>query len=148
MQKLVLLLTVFFFVFTSCNRQETTSKIDTGVVNNPISAEETSEEKIAAMVFDTPAHNFGEVIEGEKVAYSFRFTNTGNTELVIANAYAECGCTIPHYSREPIKPGKTGVIDVAYDSKNRPGEFSKKVTVVANTLPNSHTLTISGTVVK
>lgn len=93
-------------------------------------------------------HDFGKVIEGEKVSHSFNFTNNGEADLIISKASASCGCTVPEYTKEPIAPGETGHIDVVFNSEGRPGNFSKQVTVVTNTIPNVHHLNIHGVVVE
>jgi len=62
------------------------------------------------------------VTEGEKVIYNYRFKNTGTKPLVIVEATASCGCTVPQKPEKPILPGETGFIKVVFDSKNRVGE--------------------------
>jgi hypothetical protein len=42
-------------------------------------------------------------------------------------------------------PGETKTIDVSYDT-NRPGAFTKTVTLTTNETPDTHTLTIKGEV--
>ena len=39
---------------------------------------------------------------------TFTFTNEGNAPLVIHQAIASCGCTVPTYTRMPVKPGGEG----------------------------------------
>ena len=98
------------------------------------------------MIFEKEVHDFGEIVEGEKVSYSFKFTNTGKSDLIVSNASASCGCTVPHYPTDPIAPGEEGTIDVVFDSKNRPGKVDKKVTIIANTVPNTKVIKITGRV--
>src|SRR5687768_16817628 len=57
-------------------------------------------------------HDFGKITDGEKVEYSFRFKNSGKNPLIITNASASCGCTVPEKPEAPIKPGETGFIKV------------------------------------
>ncbi|MCS6991784.1 MAG: DUF1573 domain-containing protein [Chitinophagales bacterium] len=96
--------------------------------------------------FDATKHDFGEIVEGQKVRHSFTFTNTGQAPLVIQSAVGSCGCTVPTYSKEPIPPGGTGRIDVEFDSSGRVGKNSKTVTVSANTDPNPTVLFIQADV--
>ncbi|MGX5819898.1 DUF1573 domain-containing protein [Chitinophaga lutea] len=92
--------------------------------------------KGATMTFDKEIHNFGDVEEGEVVEHSFRFTNTGGKSLVIVNAQASCGCTVPQWPKEPIQPGESGYITVKFDSKGRPEGFTEKeIFIQANTEP-------------
>ena len=98
--------------------------------------------------FDKEKYSFGTINEGEKAKHSFSFTNVGTEPLIIQNAKASCGCTVPTYSKEPVAPGATGVIDVVFDSKGRPGKTSKTVTITANTEPVKTILSITGEVKK
>jgi hypothetical protein len=77
----------------------------------------------------------------------FKFTNTGDEPLIITGVRADCGCTTPNYTQEPILPGETGKIAVQYDN-SRVGYFSKGITVTTNSNPASLRLTIKGNVVK
>ena len=100
------------------------------------------------ITFEKDLHDFGEIIQGEKVNTEFKFTNTGKNDLLISDAYGSCGCTVPEWPKEPIAPGQSGVIKVQFNSANRSGLFNKTVTVVANTQPNSNSkLIIKGTII-
>ena len=99
------------------------------------------------MRFQTMEHDFGKIKEdGGSAVYNFNFANMGNVPLVISSVNASCGCTTPEWSKEPVLPGKSGFIKVAYNPLNRPGSFSKTVTVVANIPGGSKILKISGDV--
>ena len=76
------------------------------------------------------------LVDGEKVAYSFVFTNTGDAPLIISNAKGSCGCTVPNWPKDPIAPGEKGSIDVSFNSSGRKGIQNKAVTLTANTNPN------------
>ena len=117
-------LSVFALVLclcVSCNSDSEQGKLSTELVNNPKSATE---------------HDFGKVLQGEVVTYSFHFTNTGNAPLLISNVSTSCGCTVGDYPRTPIAPGKGGVIKATYNSKGHHGMQNRSLTVVANTMPN------------
>jgi len=102
--------------------------------------------------FDNDTYDYGTVTEGEMVNYSFKFKNTGNEPLIISDAKGSCGCTVPDWPREPIAPGKTGEIKVAFDSKGKGSDDgsvqSKRVTITANTDPVQTYLTVKGIVKK
>lgn len=83
------------------------------------------------ITFEKTKHNFGSINQGEPVTYEFKFTNTGNSNLIIKNAVAGCGCTTPVWPKEPIAPGKTAVIKVGYDAKAE-GNFVKDIKVQTN----------------
>lgn len=99
------------------------------------------------IVFDKLSHDFGEVQEGMIVTHNFTFKNEGKKPLRLLGVRPSCGCTTPEYSKEPVAPGATGFIKVAYDSNGFPGIIDKTVTVSTDGDPNFLTLTILGTVV-
>lgn len=76
--------------------------------------------------------DFGEVVEGQIVEHDFNFTNVGNEALIIENALASCGCTVPEYSKEAIAPGASGKIKVSFNTTGRTGLQSKSITVNSN----------------
>jgi hypothetical protein len=84
------------------------------------------------MVFDEKMHDFGTITEGEKVKHSFHFRNVGEHPLLITNAVASCGCTVPSYPKEPIPPGGDGNIEVEFNSSNRVGHQQKNVMIYSN----------------
>jgi hypothetical protein len=88
----------------------------------------------AEIKFDKTSHDFGIFTESNsKVSCTFTFTNTGNKLLVIHQAIASCGCTVPEYPKEPIKPGESGKIVVTYNGEGRfPGHFRKSITIRSN----------------
>lgn len=87
----------------------------------------------AVIKFDKTSHNFGKFTEDKPQTCVFKFTNTGNEPLVIHQAFANCGCTVPTFTKEPIAPGKTGEIKVVYNGKGKfPGHFKKTVSVRSN----------------
>ena len=101
----------------------------------------------AEIKFDKVTHNFGsfsEKVPIQKVTFSF--TNVGNKPLVINQAIASCGCTVPSYTKEPIAPGKKGQISVTYNGKGMfPGHFKKSITVRSNGNVEMTRLYIEGT---
>jgi hypothetical protein len=88
----------------------------------------------ADITFEKTTHNFGTFPEeNPKVTCTFKFTNTGDKLLVIHQAIASCGCTVPQYPKEPIKPGEGGEIVVTYDGTGKfPGHFKKSITLRTN----------------
>ena len=122
--------------------------VDTEVVNNPTTAESgevvVDPSQAPAFTFEKDVHDFGTIIQGEKVAYSYKFKNTGKGDLIITDAKGSCGCTVPAYPGAPIPPGGEGVIDVVFDSAGKSGQQNKKITITANTIPNTKTLAING----
>lgn len=86
------------------------------------------------MKFEHTRHNFGIfAIDTAVVTHDFVFTNVGKAPLIIHQANASCGCTVPEYTLEPIMPGERGKITVTYNGKGRrPGVFRKSITIHNN----------------
>lgn len=84
--------------------------------------------------FDKTIHNFGTFSEKTPVQTAvFAFTNIGKAPLIINQAIASCGCTIPSYTKEPIMPGEKGTVKVTYNGKGKfPGHFKKSITIRTN----------------
>ena len=103
----------------------------------------------ADIKFDKTTHNFGTFSEKSPVQKcTFTFTNVGNAPLVINQAIASCGCTVPTYTKEPIAPGQSGKIDVTYNGKGKfPGNFKKTITVRTNGKTEMTRLYITGNMV-
>lgn len=116
---------------------------DEPVVYNPVTAEQgtiqVKDENAPKIVFDETEYDFGTIMQGEKLTHVFVFTNEGKSDLVIASARADCGCTTATPPKAPIKPGEKGEIKVTFDSKGKKGLEEKSVRVAANTYP---TLTV------
>ena len=107
---------------------------------------EAVKEDYPIMNFEETEYHFGNISQGSIVEHSFKFTNTGNADLVITNAKGSCGCTVPNYPKEPIAPGESGEINVKFDSKNRSGSQYKTVTLTTNTENGIERLTIKSNV--
>jgi len=101
---------------------------------------------LTKLEFSETEFDFGNITSGESVTHMFKFKNTGKEPLVISNAKGSCGCTVPKWPKEPILPGKSGEIEVKFDSKNKTGKQSKNVTITANTDPANTILKISADV--
>ena len=96
--------------------------------------------------FKEKTHNFGKFSEENPVvSHVFKFTNTGDAPLVIHQAIATCGCTIPEFTKEPVMPGKSGKITVTYNGKGRyPGHFKKSIIVRSNAKTETIRIFIEG----
>lgn len=89
----------------------------------------------AEITFEKTLHDFGTIPYAGDGTCNFEFKNTGKEPLVLSNVPSSCGCTVPEWPKEPIEPGKTGIIKVKYNTRI-PGNFTKTVTVFSNA-PNS-----------
>ncbi|MCF2613471.1 MAG: DUF1573 domain-containing protein [Prevotella stercorea] len=100
----------------------------------------------ASIKFDKMIHNFGTFSEDQPTQKCvFTFTNVGTAPLIINQAVASCGCTIPSYTKAPIKPGEKGEIKVTYNGTGAfPGHFKKTITVRTNGVTELTRLYIEG----
>ena len=101
----------------------------------------------AEIKFEKLTHDFGSFSEASPVVTcTFNFTNTGDKPLVINQAVASCGCTVPDYPKDPIQPGKKGSIKVTYNGTGKfPGHFKKSITIRTNGKVEMTRLYIEGT---
>ena len=91
-------------------------------------------QKPAEIKFDSLTYDFGKFsVEDPIKTCKFTFTNIGEQPLVINQAVASCGCTVPKYTKEPIPAGKSGEIEVTYNGAGKAlGHFKKSITVRTN----------------
>ena len=104
----------------------------------------------AEIKFDTLKIDLGTFSEREPIqTCTFTFTNIGNAPLILNQAFASCGCTVPTYTKEPVMPGEKGKIDVTYNGKGKfTGHISKTITVRSNAKNELVRLTIEGNMTK
>ncbi len=103
---------------------------------------------VTKIEFEKMEHDFGKIDQGQVVEHVFKFKNVGDNPLVVSEARASCGCTIPEWTRTPVQPGGEGTIDVKYNSTGRKGLIHKTVTVYANTEPKETVLNINAEVIE
>ena len=103
-------------------------------------------QKPAEIKFDKQVHNFGTFSEKNPVVSTvFAFENVGESPLVINQAVASCGCTVPEYTKTPIAPGEKGEIKVTYNGTGKfPGHFKKSITIRCNGVVEMVRLYIEG----
>ncbi len=128
-------------LFLSCNVRNKKQLDKNDVLIKQVQIQDPTTVQIIDSVY-----NFGKVTEGEIVEFNYRFKNTGNKPLVITNATASCGCTVPEKPEQPIKPGDTGFIKVKFNSDHRVGNAHKTVTVSSNAEPAFPELLLTGEV--
>jgi hypothetical protein len=114
--------------------------------NNNEGKETVDKATAPVMTFAKESHDFGQVNEGDKVVFDFFFTNTGKSALIISNATATCGCTVPEYPKKPLAPGKTGIIHVVFNTTGKSGMQNKIITLTTNTFKGNEELHLVGNV--
>lgn len=125
MKKVFLSFAILAATFGAANAQEKTQTIST----QPAKASTLSPENVS---FKAESFDFGTVPEGPAAEHVFTFTNTGKEPVVIERVQPSCGCTAPDWTKEPIAPGKTGMVKATYGTQGRPGHFEKNMTVFTN----------------
>ncbi len=117
------------FGFTSC-KDNAADKVNE---ENVAAAEQRDEEsgKYPVMTFDETVFDFGTITQGTPQEHVFKFTNTGDADLIIVDAKASCGCTVLPFLRTPIAPGESAEMLVKFNGNGK--IVSKTVTVTANT---------------
>jgi hypothetical protein len=110
----------------------------------------TEAEKTAEIKFDSLKIDLGTFSEKNPVqSCTFTFTNVGDAPLILNQAFASCGCTVPTYTKDPVKPGEKGKIDVTYNGRGKfTGVFTKTITVRSNAKNEIVRLTITGNMTK
>lgn len=144
MNRLITLMMLFLGATTAIAQTEEKEEVEEQVVETI--KQKDSNERQAQIEFETTSIDFGTFSEKEPVqTCTFKFKNTGNAPLVIHQAMATCGCTVPTYPKEPIMPGEEGEINVRYNGKGKfPGQFRKSIVVRTNAAKELVRLRITG----
>jgi len=137
---------IICFMNISCDNNPT-KKINQ---QNLLETEKRLEQEsvLPILKFDFDTYDFGEVTDGEIVEVDYTFKNTGETNLIIYDASASCGCTVPEYPKDKeIKPGESGVIKARFDSSGQTGKQVKSITLTTNTKNSKKIIRMSGFVI-
>jgi len=118
MKRIATLIAILFAALTAANTQPVSSEIDDP--NGPV------------IKFETETISFDSATQGTVVVKEYKFTNTGKSPLIISGATGSCSCTIPDYPKQPIAPGKSGVIRVEFKSEGKMGYQDKTATITSN----------------
>ncbi|MBO7595457.1 MAG: DUF1573 domain-containing protein [Bacteroidales bacterium] len=102
--------------------------------------------KKGSFKFDTTVFNFGNILEGEQVSTEFSYLNTGKADIIISKIETSCGCTVPEYDKDPVKPGNRGSIRVRFDSNGKSGTQYKTIRIFSNSEEDIFELVITGEV--
>lgn len=130
----------------SCN-DDTSKEFSTNDVTNTKTADGKTNNDLPEIKFEEETHDFGRITQGEKVSYSFKFKNTGGSNLIISSANGSCGCTVPEYPKQPILPGEEAKVNVVFSSEGKSGMVEKSVTLVTNCEPSTRVIYIKADIV-
>lgn len=136
-------------IVANTNPDNTNSEANNLNVGATENNDDSNQEMTSIEYFDLK-HDFGNVFYPSENKFTFKFKNTGNAPLVIKDAQASCGCTVPSKPEAPIMPGEVGELDVIFRPKSGQvgQEVTKKITVTANTKPEQTFLEISAKVME
>jgi hypothetical protein len=95
-------------------------------------AQEAEKKNGPVISWEKNNHDFGNIVQGDKVEHIFYFTNTGNEPLIVSNVQVSCTCTTLKWSRDPIPPGGNGEVTVSFNSTGKMGIQNKPVTLITN----------------
>jgi uncharacterized protein DUF1573 len=130
---------------TSCKNENASDKIDQANVDKTM-AENATTGKLPVVEFDKMVHDFGNISDAEKVETTFTIKNTGEADLIIINAQGSCGCTVPDYPKEPVKPGESAPMKVTFDPHGKTGNVEKTVTLTTNSKEGSEKVTVKASI--
>ena len=130
--------------FSSCGQKNQTP---TDMVNIPASADNgVDKDHLPNMKFEEEVFDFGTITQGEKVSHDFKFKNEGRSNLIVANAYADCGCTVAEVPKKPIPAGEGNIIRITFDSDGKRGIVTKQVSLMTNCIPNKQIIKIKANI--
>ncbi len=109
----------------------------------PVTPVKAQQKPLSKLNWLNPVVDLGKVTQNTPVTAKFEFVNIGTVPVIITNVRTSCGCTGKNYSKEPIAPGATSVVEATYDAKAI-GSFSKSVTVTTNEGSNPKVLRLKG----
>ncbi len=87
---------------------------------------------------DSVVH-LGQLPPDTVIRYPLIVQNIGQRPLIIQRAFSACGCVVTDLPRAPILPGQKDTLWVSLDTRRLPeGARTRTVTIVSNTIPNTH----------
>jgi len=96
--------------------------------------------------WDSTEYNFGEIQQNIPATATYELTNNSDVPLLIENVKVGCGCTTSNYSKEPILPGETTIIEATYNAQKM-GKFTKTAAVQTNLSDEATILSFTGEVI-
>lgn len=84
------------------------------------------------------SHNFGALEAGEIVVYAFEFINNGDTDYQIESVDCTCACVQAYFSKQLVKPGEKGRIEIEFDTAGLTGREYKTIEINGNSNELKH----------
>jgi len=99
------------------------------------------------LIANTVKKDFGVINVDEKAVFKFKLQNLNDEPLVIWHVSSSCECTVPSWTKKPVKKDKEAIVKLKYDS-SKAGVFEKSAFVYTNFNDKPIKLSIKGVVVK
>jgi len=104
-KNIFLLIAIVIFVSGCGNSSDNKGNIPADVVHNPKTASgKESTKGIPRISFESVVHDFGRVIEGEKITYAFKFSNSGKGDLLITGGNLHLWLYRTRIYKRPAEP--------------------------------------------
>jgi hypothetical protein len=102
-------------------------------------AQNAGTEKKPDIYFIESTFDFGKIESNKPSQHDFVFYNSGTAPLLLKDVKPSCGCTVPVWPRQPIRPGESAKISVTFDPKEDAGKvFNKTIKVTTNIKDGEH----------
>lgn len=101
---------------------------------------------VSGISWKTNTIDLGKIEQGKPVTVEFELTNPSMVPLIINSVRPSCGCTAADYPKEPIAPGKSGIVKITYNAASS-GAFTKSISVTTNASEANSVLIIKGEVI-
>jgi hypothetical protein len=131
MKKVILGFSALCLVFITSCKEDATVKIKEENVAQA-AQRDANAGNFAVISFDKVEHDFGTLEDGTPVETVFKYTNTGNSMLVVSDIKSTCGCTVPSNWTREVAPGETGEFAVKFNGKGA-NQVQKTVNLTTNT---------------
>jgi len=141
----IICIAVLSLVVVSC-KDNAASKIKETNLETAKERDEKNNLGFAVIEFDKTAFEFGTINEGDVIDGTFKITNAGKVDLLILDAKPSCGCTVPSWPKEPIKPGESSELKFSFNSRGKVGNNNKSITLKTNTEKGTEVIRVKGIV--
>ncbi|TAE00473.1 MAG: DUF1573 domain-containing protein [Bacteroidetes bacterium] len=102
----------------------------------------------ASISFEKPVFDLANVEQGTIIEHTFKFSNTGNANLVITEVKTTCGCTATKWSKTAVLAGEKSGITVQFNTEGKIGQQNKIITVFSNASNKMERLTLKANILK
>jgi len=144
--KKIFILAIASLSFMACRNANTNNPEPSTVSVGNDTKSKTASPNAPVMTFERDIFDFGKIKQGDMVQHDFKFKNTGKSPLIVSNATATCGCTVPQVPGEPILPGNIGTIKVVFNSTGKMDMQDKVITITSNANPTVNKVHLVGEV--